>query len=405
MAESMTPYVQTFHTRQSESKEGLPEKETTLTSKGTQKRAYNKNKDKNLIKRGKTWTCIIYVYDPVKGKKKPEWHGGFKVKAEARAALVQLQAEADARGALEITDMTFKQYTELYMKMHEGHFRPGTIKYYDRVLRYTGAIDDIPMKKIKAEDISRVHETLKSAGTLSPQSVHKYLVQVKVIFNFAYKRGDIAVHPFMRFVMPPSKYVKHHAPTNDQIIDMINGSKGTLIYLPILLAVMLGLRRGEVFGLQYGDFDFIEETVAIQRQVINCAVKGVDFQAAELKTESSTRKLKVPASLLKLISEMKEAHPEHQFVMSKEDGTRYTPTYIMGLYSQFCKTNGYSVRFHDLRHAYGTICLNNKIPIKAISDTMGHHNIEVTSNIYCDTRELLDAPAQLMEEKFGALVD
>ena len=397
MASSVKPYVQTIYNRPTltTQSEGLLHKEETM-KKNTM--------DKNLIKRGKTWTCIYYVYDPIKGKKVPRWKGGFKTKKEARDARVKLQAEADEHD-MYLTRMTFSRYADTYLQTHEAHLRPASLRYYNRVLRYCEPIDDIPIDDILGEDIEKIHMAMKASGKLSPQTIYRYLSQIKVFFNFAEKRGEIKVNPFNRFVMPPNKPVKHYAPSNETIIEMIQKSEGMIIHLPILLAVMLGLRRGEVFGLQYDDFDFENSTVSIQRQVTNCSVDKTDYRPAELKTESSFRTLKVPKSLLNIIEKRREENPQNSFVFAKPDGELYTPVYVMRMYKEFCDENGYKVRFHDLRHAYGTICLNAKIPMKAISDTLGHKDIAVTSNIYCDTRELLDAPADLMEERFGAILN
>lgn len=397
MAKPVKPYVETIYNRPTltTESEGLLRKEKTMRN----------SKDKNLLKRGKTWTCIYYEFDPIKGKKVPRWKGGFKTKAEARKAMVQLQAKADARGVC-ASKMTFKEYTEQYMKLHEGSFRPGTVRYYIRVLKYTVPIDDIPMRKITGEDIERVHQYMKASGKLSPQTIYKYLVQIKAIFNFAKKRDDIEVHPYGRFVMPRNKPVKHHSPTITQVKEMIEKSAGNICHLPIILAVMLGLRRGEIFGLRYDDFDFDNQTVEIQRQVVNIAVEGVKLGIAELKTLSSFRKIKVPESLLTIIKKRHEEHPENSFLFAKPEGGIYATGYIMNEYIRFRDENGFSgIRFHDLRHAYGTICLNQHVPMKVISDSMGHHNISVTSDVYCETQELLDEPAKVMEEKFGSLLE
>lgn len=397
MAEPVIGYVQTIlHRPPTVLNQGLRERRTQTAKNGKARQ--------NILKRGKTWSCIYYEYDPIKNKRKPVWKGGFKTAEEARKARVKLQAEADAREGIKATDMTFKAYFEYYMKLHEGHLKPPSEKYYYRVFKYTDSIKNKKMRDICAEDIDGVHEYMKACGKLKPQTIYRYLVQLKVIFNFAFKRDDIMVHPYNRFVMPPHKKVKHHAPSNEQIVLMIKESEGTLLHLPILLAVMLGLRRGEVMGLQYDDFNFEAGSVHIQRQVTNTSKTKAVYEPTELKTESSDRTLMVPESLLQMIADLKEKNPEHTFIVAKENGERYTPVYIMGLYRKFCDKLGLQVRFHDLRHAYGTICLNNKIPIKAISDTMGHSDIKVTSNVYCDTRELLSAPAEVMEQAFGSLI-
>ena len=53
----------------------------------------------------------------------------------------------------------------------------------------------------------------------------------------------------------------------EQVEKLIEGSRNTPIYLHILLAVMMGLRRGEINGLKYSDVDYIHRKLHVQRQL------------------------------------------------------------------------------------------------------------------------------------------
>jgi integrase len=79
---------------------------------------------------------------------------------------------------------------------------------------------------------------------------------------------------------------------------MLNALKDTNIYLPTLLAVGLGLRRGEVLGLQWDNIDFEKNLISIKRAYIPTP-KGNVF--SEVKTEKSKRTIGVPKDIMQYL--------------------------------------------------------------------------------------------------------
>ena len=94
----------------------------------------------------------------------------------------------------------------------------------------------------------------------------------------------------------------------EQIKALIKGCIGNDYETEILAAVCLGLRRGEVLGLRFGDFDFEKETVHIQQQVSDSKVKKEStctYGIKSLKTENSNRGVYVPKCLLDSVKRRK----------------------------------------------------------------------------------------------------
>ena len=60
------------------------------------------------------------------------------------------------------------------------------------------------------------------------------------------------------------------------------------------------------------------------------------------------------------------------------------------------------MRFHDLRHSCATALLDMDVPLKVISQMLGHSSIKITADTYCDVLEKKKLPAERMQETFFA---
>lgn len=192
--------------------------------------------------------------------------------------------------------------------------------------------------------------------------------------------------------------------------------------LEVLIALTLGLRRGEVLGLKFEDFDFVSKTVHIQRQVTivkdntklektqDCLLWGIK----DLKTTESNRIIYVPQTILDAVEKRKlkidkdkqrlgTQYVDLGLVCCMENGMYQNPQTV---YSRFKKlledAELPNIRFHDLRHSYATALLDLDVPLKVISKTLGHSSINITADIYCDVLEKKRQPADVVQNAFFA---
>ncbi len=153
----------------------------------------------------------------------------------------------------------------------------------------------------------------------------------------------------------------------------------------------LGLRRGEVFGLQWEDIDFATNTIHICHNLVCTTGKK---EIGKTKTESSKRDILMPMHIADLLKrhKIKQAESRLRFtgtyidndlVCCNADGTpRHTGAYSQR-FSEFLSKNGLKhIRFHDLRHINATLMLQYGVPAKVASERLGHSTIQTTMNIY-----------------------
>ncbi len=183
------------------------------------------------------------------------------------------------------------------------------------------------------------------------------------------------------------------------------------IYLEVLLALFAGLRKGEIMGLKFSDFNTENQTVKIKRQVTrNYKVTVKDNHSYKILTsEQSTkppksfqgyRTLKINRVIFEEL-EVRRQENEDLFRKLPEDAQRWKGYVCVGPkgniksdgtcntgLERICLRNGLpKITMHDLRHMFATILIEQNVPLDKISKLMGHKSPATTFEIYCGVIE------------------
>lgn len=355
----------------------------------------------NPFKRGDTWTYIVYVQDPTTGKRKQKWVGGFESKKEAADALAKARVDIAENKVSTWGDMAFEDYVEKYFEWLAPRVKLTTLFGQQRkVSNHIAPLNGKKVNRITLRDIEQLEASMNKRH-LKASTKRSYHRIFKSIFTWGVRHGDIAKNPYDNFQMEKTSKRAPTTPTKEEIKFFLSKATGTKFYLPALLAVSLGLRRGEVFGLQFGDFDQTAMTVHICRQITvaynSVEKKEICFEQSP-KTEHSDRFVPVPQSLMDYIVQLQNDRQADNtdWVVASANHTTVLPNIFGAEFSRFVRKTGLAFRFHDLRHAYAVMCMENGVPLRTIADTMGHTTIDMTANIYCGTKEISRATADAM---------
>ena len=195
-----------------------------------------------------------------------------------------------------------------------------------------------------------------------------------------------------------------------QIKQLIAAAKGTEMELIIDIELCLGLRRGELLGLQWSDIDWNKNQIHIIHNRVVVKGKSVD---KDPKTETSRRTVDVPAQLIQKLRQHKSnclanrlrlgpAYTITDYVIVHPDGRPIYPEYVTQLFKKLQKKAGLpECRFHDLRHLCASIMLMQGVNVKVAQEHLGHKDITTTMNIYS---HVLPSVAKEAAQKIGSLV-
>lgn len=186
-------------------------------------------------------------------------------------------------------------------------------------------------------------------------------------------------------------------------------------YLEYLLGLFVGLRKGEILGLKFADFDYDTESVYIQRQLSrmvimeegDCQTKAVQQKEKEPKTINSTRRVYVPAIVFNELEKRKETveknkaaykelYMDNDYVSCTEVGEGHSPSAMNIALTKLCARNGFKhLTVHSLRHTYATILLEKcEYDLAIISAVLGHASVKTTFETYAS---IMDANSDITE--------
>lgn len=358
----------------------------------------------NPFKRGNSWTFVYYVKDE-HGNRKQRWKGGYATKREAEADLKIYKARADLNEITATTReyQTIASWMQEWLDLRRPSFQPQTANEYRGVMNkhIIPNIGKVKLKDLKPSTLQRFYNQLSSNG-LKSRTINYIHTILKSVLNAAIAEGYINENVCTKVKPPKITKFKHGLLTVEQIKFLLRYLEGHKYETEIKLAIYLGLRRGEVLGIKEEDIDYTQHTLAIQRQVgITKYTKITDKTPYHgikcLKSESSNRVLYLSPEVEELLKRkiiynhqqkeiLREKYNDQGLICCKPNGDIISPHTITRNFHQVLSECGLpDIRFHDLRHTYATLCIDNNVPIKVISQVLGHSSIAITDIVYADS--------------------
>ncbi len=361
----------------------------------------------NITHRGNTFRIRVFVGTDINGKKimksttftPPD--DVTPKKAEKLAQEYAFEFERQCRGYTQFNDsMRFSELADWYFT----NFAPIELKestIYTYKGQYRNHIAPV-LGNMKLKDITTPKLTqVMQSYDLNPSTVRKVYVIVQSIFRRAVEQGFIRSNPCHNVILPKNREQTKVMALNEgelrRFVTLINESSCDEDLKRIFLFLLLtGMRCGECFGLSWDDVDFENMTISI-RHTLNDI--GGKHSLTAPKTRKSIRTIcmnETTAAILKeqreYVNQMKAAlgseytHSEMVFPSAKGN-YRDRSSVLTSLKRMTKGTEFEHMTLHKLRHCNATMLLNAGIELKAISDHLGHCDINVTADIYADVLE------------------
>ncbi|HTE17939.1 MAG TPA: site-specific integrase, partial [Armatimonadota bacterium] len=173
-------------------------------------------------------------------------------------------------------------------------------------------------------------------------------------------------------------------------VGFLKAAEGTTVYLPMLVAVTTGMRRGEVLGLRWEDVDLKAGTLTV-RQALGQSRAGLEFK--QPKTTKSRRVIELPALLVEALVRHKGEQAKEKLLMgaayqslgllfAHPDGRPIQPDHLSKLFAKLAKQAGSPLRFNGLRHSHASQLLKQGESVKVVSERLGHADASTTLRVY-----------------------
>ena len=359
----------------------------------------------NIFMENDKWSCKVKKVDLKTYQLSYEIYDDFETREEAEAfsKICQRQFDKDFQKIKKTTTIrfTFSQYLDYYftevMPLYGKKSYLDKTKWVVEVVIKPNIDNDILLEFLTYDYLNKL---LKNCSKLCKSAAPAARDYLSISLGYAYKEGYIN-NDIMENV---DRYVDEKPDivtcTKDEFKKLLIGAKkynNGSIYCEILLAALAGLRSSESRGLSWSDIDFTDHTISIKRQA---GYNSGEFNPP--KTANSYRTIKV-ADLL--IEELKVRKKYNECMYKKTQNKNFLEyvsvsdtgeikshgTYYAGL-KKICKTNNLKqFSYHDLRHIFATIIIENttvaegedpELRLRELSNMLGHKNIGTTLDIY-----------------------
>jgi integrase len=359
----------------------------------------------SIVKKGATYFAIVETstINPVTGKakRKRKWFkaDGAKNKAEAQTFLRTKLTELEGGILIDAKKISVADYLDRWLDTVKPNVSPKTHQRYTEVCRKTigPRIGTVILSKLIPPQISAAYtEALTSGrrkhgtGGLSPRTVHHMHTILKGALAQAVEWSLLARNP-CDAVRPP-KVEKKPMMTFDlqQTAQAIEAVRPSRLFIPAMLALLCGMRRGEIAGLRWRNVDLTtgklsvvesaEQTGSVVRYKEPKTGKGRSIAlGSTIIDELKAWRLKQAQEFLKL--GMRPS--DETFVCTQADGSPHQPNNLTHRWSLIIRgTSLPHIRFHDLRHTHATLLLQQGVHPKIASERLGHTKIGITLDLY-----------------------
>ena len=375
-------------------------------------------------KRGVAW---IAVYDePTMDGKRRQRKKTFRTKKEAEAFLSTTLHEIKRGVYIEPNAQTLGDYLAYWLENYAKHnVRPTTLRSYEQLIRVhlLPALGHVPLQNLQPSQLQAFYATkLKGGrgdgrpGGLSPRTVRYLHALLREALDQAVKWDWVPRNVADAAEPPRAVRPQVQTWTAQEARRFLAVAEGDT-YSPVwLLALLTGLRRGEILGLRWKDVDLERASLHIHQNLVEI---GSQLRFQEPKTASSRRHVALtPASVVALTehqvvqaekrSLLGPAWRDNDLVFTVGDGGPIAPRNLTRRFAQLVHKAGLPrIRLHDLRHTHATALLKDGVHAKVVSDRLGHASIAITLDTYSHVlpdmqrHAIAGIDAALVEEEQG----
>lgn len=355
--------------------------------------------------RSKQWVVILNLGYHPNGKRNCPWVGRYATKGEAEDHLVRALHDMQEGSYVDVSSITVAEWAERWLRDYVTvRVRDTTLAHYSQALQ-NHIIPDLGSVRLQKLDKPTVQASVTRWGQeYKASTVRQIAAILKAMLKEAVESGLIKRNPSLGISLPKMGSTDRRALSARETRDLLTGLAGTRLYLPTLLSVSTGMRRGEILGLKWSA---IEGNMA---RVTESIVENGAVHAP--KSAQGTRSITLPATVVSALVERKRAQIADRlaagrgwhdtgYVFTRADGNPWSASELSNAFARKMKALGVDLCFHELRHTHGSQMLEAGYAVNLVAERLGHDPSE-TLRTYAHVIAGADARvAETVDEMFA----
>lgn len=367
--------------------------------------------------RGRYETKISIGPDPITGRPRRQLIVG-QTEREVRTKLRAAQSAVDEGRTPEVEKRTVQAFMGDWLAAPSRRRDSTTASYSDIIRLYI--LPTLGAKKVASlrhEDVYDMLDALEADGK-SPNTRRLALSVLRRALKWGVQREVLSRNVAATVDGVPIERKEGRSLTIDQARQLLAAANTDRLAAAWTIALTLGLRRGEVLGLAWSDVDLDAKpaTLTVRRTLKRIPRQGLEL--SEPKTPGSRRRVHLPTPTAATLRAHRKTQLEERLALGTEwpetplgadlvfrtpFGTPVDPDNFRNMtYRLTTSALGERWSPHELRHSAASLLIAQGVPLKIVSEVLGHSSIRITSDVYghlFDDATVVAADA--MTEVFG----
>ncbi|MCZ7536243.1 MAG: site-specific integrase [Acidimicrobiia bacterium] len=368
-------------------------------------------------RRGRFYAVIYEGLDPITGKERRRWHpaGTDRAKAEKLAAKL---AVAENKRVDAVRSLTFGAYlTSQWLPTKKLHLATSTYRGYERnVHRHIlPVLGRISVRRLRYQQIESLYEMLLHPETgrgLAPKTAYEIHLIIRGALADAHRRGLVARNVALVARAPRQRSLQRIegvSLTEDELRQLLRTAAGHRFFPIYWLTAMTGMRRNEVLGLKWSDLDVKKQRLHLNRGLV---AVGYEVHQTRGKTRTARRAIELDDTTIAVLEGWRAYQaaefaavgidPIDEWVFTDGGGEPIHPHAVYEAFRRIVHNAGIpAMRFHDLRHTHGSLLIKEGVPVKVVSERLGHAHIAHTLETYQHVLPGMQADAARTAERLA----
>lgn len=335
-----------------------------------------------------------------------------RTQAEVREKLKAAIGEAQGLDAAKTGKYTVGQWMDVWYENYAKiKVRPSSHQTYRGYIEnhIKPNIGSMPLNKLSSLELQKFYKKLLNRGRvtrleaknqpkgLSPKTVRNIHQILESAMKLAQEQKLIIKDPTAGCALPKVEKKEMKTLPVEQLASFLREARESGVFELYYLDLATGLRRGELLGLKWTDIDLEKGELQVKRQVVRIEGKIVE---APLKTKNAYRTLPLAEDVTAILKQQRKKAGNSPWVFPSPNGGPISPDSVLRKLHGVLKRAGLpQVRFHDLRHTFATLALQNGVDIKTVSGMLGHYSAGFTLDTYAHVTTAAQKEAARTTEK------
>lgn len=314
----------------------------------------------------------------INGKRKM-FYSSEPTEKKAERDIMRQMVEFEAKQQEKAKGKTFQEVADEWEEEHYKHLQWQTEhRYKSLVAHLNERFKDCYIREITTKEIELFF--LNYAKMYSNKSTKDQMNVAKMIFKYAMINEYIDKNPIEYLSAPKGIPGKSRKALTDEEISIIESNILREFGLLAYFLLYTGMRKGEALALTYGDIDFQNNIIRINKSIEH---RGNKPYLKQPKTEAGNREIPLLKNVKSILS---NNHKKNEIIFS-QNGQYMSKSYFDDNWKRYCESLGICITAHQLRHTFATLLFEWGIDVKDCQNLLGHTDITTTRNIYTHVRK------------------